>query len=106
MVIELDGRTGVMQAAGSESEWSYTAPEDGHANFAFASASSPDGGAVEIFLNGELIEKVYLTVPHSWWPPTQALGAATYTPGDTLLVRAVGGRVAFRLDLDEFGPEE
>jgi hypothetical protein len=100
VVIELDSAL--------SAEWTYSGPEGGHSNFKFASASSPDGAecAVEVWLNDELVEKVYLAVPHSWWPPTQVLGADSYGPDDTLLVRAVDGRVAFRLELDEFGLED
>lgn len=101
MVIELDGRPGQHR----KHEWRYSGPEGGHANWLFASASSPDGAAIEIFLNDELVEKVYLSVPHSWWPPTQRFGKDSFGEDDVLLVRALRGRVAFRIDLDEHRPE-
>jgi hypothetical protein len=79
--------------------WAYTCPAGGQAQIAFASASSPDDARLEVRLNGELVECVYLRVPHSWWNGVWATGRALEN-SDRIDITAVGGKLAMRLDLD------
>lgn len=84
-------------------EWEYS-PPGSHSNIVFASASSPEQPVFSVYLNNKLADRVYLTAPHSWWAATNQsiCGTQMLEATDTLRFKVKGGKVAVRLDLEEF----
>lgn len=75
---------------------------EGPASVIFASVSTPGAISVEVELNGELVERVDTTVPHSWW---KYAGNALFPKGeaiegDVLVVRCVAGAGWLRVDFE------
>lgn len=84
--------------------WTYEVDDENLASVGveFASASSPDDGTLSVHVNDELVDKVYLQAPHSWWTLSgqPLVPGGQLLPGDTLRLEAAG-TVAVRLDLRE-----
>jgi hypothetical protein len=77
--------------------WEHEASQQ--TNVAFASASSPQTAELEVSVNGEVVEFLYLTAPHSWWPSAGNPLCETLKEGDVLRIEATEAPVAVRLDL-------
>ena len=82
-------------------EWTYRF--DVARSLIFASIS-PRGESVrvEVRYNGELVERLTTTVPHSWW---KYAGNALFpggeaVPGDVLVIEAMHGEADLRVDFE------
>lgn len=72
---------------------------DGAITVAFASASSVgDAARMSVFFNGELVDRVTLSAPHSWWPATGQAFCPPLAEGDELRVEA-SAAVDLRIDI-------
>lgn len=78
-------------------------PKRNQAKIEFASASSFDSPLLSVYLNDELVDKVCLTSPHSWWSATlqSIAGKDTLMPSDKLKVEVDKGTAYLRLDITE-----
>jgi hypothetical protein len=91
----------VLIELGERQKWEYRF--DRARSLVFASVSPRDDSVrIEVSFNGELVERLTTTVPHSWW---KYAGNALFpggeaVPGDVLVVESVQGDADVRVDFE------